>query len=44
MMVTIYGSSVYDTLQHFIEEEYSNFGLEIALKNKVKILLKPEEL
>lgn len=40
----IWRSSVYDTLQHFIEEEYSNFGLEIALKNKVKILLKPEEL
>lgn len=40
----IWRSSVYDTFQHFLEEKYSNFGLEIALKNKVKILLKPEEL
>ncbi|AHZ55266.1 hypothetical protein P9W99_14330 [Bacillus cereus] len=41
---TIWKRSVYDTFQHFLEENYSNFGLEIALKNKVKILLKPEEL
>lgn len=40
----IWRSSVYDTFQHFLEEKYSNFELEIALKNKVKILLKPEEL
>ncbi|AFQ19943.1 hypothetical protein P9Y62_30830 [Bacillus thuringiensis] len=41
---TIWRRSVYDTFQHFLEEKYSDFGLEIALKNKVKILLKPEEL
>ncbi|KAA6447874.1 hypothetical protein DX932_32760 [Bacillus cereus] len=40
----IWRSSVYDTFQHFLEEKYINFDLEIALKNKVKILLKPEEL
>ncbi|EOO22134.1 hypothetical protein P5815_30495 [Bacillus cereus] len=41
---TIWRRSVNDTFQHFLEENYSNFGLEIALKNKVNILLKPEEL
>ncbi|EJR72750.1 hypothetical protein [Bacillus cereus] len=40
----IWRSSVHDTFQHFLEEKYSNFELEIALKNKVKILLKPEDL
>ncbi|PGL78061.1 hypothetical protein CN931_23905 [Bacillus sp. AFS054943] len=40
----VWRRSVYDTFQHFLEEKYSNFGLEIAVKNKVKILLKPEEL
>ncbi|MBG9749658.1 hypothetical protein ABD81_10595 [Bacillus thuringiensis] len=40
----IWRESVNDTFQHFLEEKYSNFGLEIDLKNKVKILLKPEEL
>ncbi|QWG92876.1 hypothetical protein [Bacillus mycoides] len=41
---TIWKRSVYDTFQHFLEENYNNFSLEVALKNKVKILLKPEEL
>ncbi|HFO0450184.1 hypothetical protein ACP2W5_23240 [Bacillus paranthracis] len=41
---TIWRRSVYDTFQHFLEENYSYYELEGALKNKVKVLLKPEGL
>ncbi|PEY47920.1 hypothetical protein CN348_24465 [Bacillus cereus] len=38
----IWRKGVYDTFQHFLEEKYSYYDLEIALKNKMRILLKPE--